>query len=67
MKLAEVTVTKAMPVKETLLTAMPDSATLQGNRSSGIYQGKSRVPAEVCNRETRHESETGTTMEIRKW
>ena len=67
MKLAEVTVTKAMPVKETLLMAMPDSATRQDNRSSAIYQGKSKVPTEVCNRDMRHESETGITMEIRKW
>ena len=69
MKLAEVTTTKAMPVKGTLPTAMPDSETRQeqDNRSSGIYQGKSKVPAEVCNREVRHKSKTGTTTVIQRW
>ena len=69
MKLAEVITTKAMPVKGMLPTAMPDSETRQeqDNRSSGIYQGKSKVPAEVCNREVLHESKTDIMMVIRKW
>ena len=48
---------------------MLDSATrrVQGNRSSGIYHGKSKVPAEVCNREVLHESKTDIMMVIRKW
>ena len=69
MKLAEVITTKAMPVKGTLPTAMPDSATPQeqDNRSSGIYQGKSKAPAEVCNRKVRNESKTDTMTVIRRW
>ena len=48
---------------------MPDSATRQeqDNRISGIYQGKSKVPAEVCNGEVLHESKTDIMMVIRKW
>ena len=69
MKLAEVITTKAMPVKETLPTAIPDSKTPQeqDNRSSGIYRGKSKTPAEVCNKEVRNESKTGTMTVIRRW
>ena len=68
MKLVEVITTKAMPVKGTLPTAMPDSATPQeqDNRISGIYQGKSKAPAEVCNKELRHRSKTDTMMETRR-
>ena len=68
-KLAEVIMTKAMPVKGTLPTAMPDSETPQeqDNHSSGIYQGKSKAPAEVCNRKVRNKSKTNTTTVIWKW
>ena len=68
MKLAEVTTTKAMPVKGTLPTAMPDSETPQeqDNRSSTIYQGKRKVPAEVCNIKVHHKSKTGTTTVIQR-
>ena len=68
MKLAEVTTTKAMPVKGMLPTAMPDSETRQErvNRSSGMHQGKSKVPAVVCNREEHNESKTDTMMETRR-
>ena len=62
MKLAEVITTKAMPVKGTLPTTMQE----QDNRSSGIYQGKSKVSAVVCNREEHNESKTDTMTETRR-
>ena len=68
MKQAKVITTKAMPVKGMLPTTMPNSETRQEqvNRSSGIYQGKSKVPAEVCNREEHNESKTDTMTETRR-
>ena len=69
MKLAEVTTTKAMPVKGTLPTAIPDSETPQeqDNRSSGIYQGKSKASDEVCNIKVRPKCKTDTMTVIRRW
>ena len=57
-----------MPVKGMLPMAMPDSKTPQEqvNRSSGIYQGKSKVPAEVCNRKVLPESKTDTMTVIQR-
>ena len=73
-KLAEVTVTKAMSVRETLETAMPDSVTRQvqgkthlGNNSSRVYLGKSRMPSRVCSKIVLNKSKTDTTMVIQKW
>ena len=68
MKLAEVTMTKAMPVKGMLPTVMSDSETRQEqvNRRSGMRQGKSKVSAVVCNREEHNESKTDTMTETRR-